>query len=84
MKKDFRFEKLASNGENYISILPPESLSESIIFDLPSTLEEYREQYIEELKEIQGSWNGKEPGIQEERATTAGEILDLIEHLETI
>ncbi len=36
----------------------------------------------ERMEEIAQSWNGEDPGISEERATTALEVLDSIKSIE--
>ncbi len=38
----------------------------------------------EKLEEAQGTWNGDLPGVDEDRATTAQDALDLINQLEPL
>lgn len=35
----------------------------------------------EEMEQISGNWNGKLPGLQEERAMWANEVIELVDEL---
>lgn len=38
----------------------------------------------EEMVEIQGEWNGDEPGTQEDRANIASDVLESIKNIEEL
>lgn len=39
-------------------------------------MKEKLQELIQECEEIQGRWNGDEPGYMEEQASTAGDIIE--------
>jgi hypothetical protein len=42
---------------------------------------EYLYKIKEEMEQISGNWNGKLPGLQEERAMWANEVIELVDKL---